>query len=449
MDSRGSEGRALRSPRIMARATSHRAPPCEHVRYTILRSAATSGVFIARLLADDRRLAIASIATLLSLAAVGSVAAQGQPHALTTLPIGTPRTRSWPRSNVAGAGRHASRRIGRSWSATCSERSRGFRPTRNAVVRSRRHSRLGFGGTQADAARRGRVAIWRRPSANRSPTRWTRFVSAGERRFVARRSPAASSSRCGPALGRADQGTPPVVAEGRARLGWSSSPHLVVVGELYGQTSRRNDPTVRQRAFRNTSGVVDFGETYANASLGRLDVSFGRSWASWIGEDTESIALSANGPLVDRLELGLRWRVAEVRAIIASVNDVTMTPEPRQPCRGHARDPFSSLALRPRPHHQAERSSSSSHVGETILSSRTTGGLDLAYANPVMAYRHHSERHRPRQFRYTQQPRRLRRRRINVRFRRDQLPRPRRTVSRWQTLHPQRREDVDHQRRLR
>ena len=78
------------------------------------------------------------------------------------------------------------------------------------------------------------------------------------------------------------EGTPPAVVEGRARLGWSASPHLVVVGELYAQSSRRNDPAVRQRAFRNTSGLVDFGESYANASLGRLDVSFGRSWAAWM-----------------------------------------------------------------------------------------------------------------------------------------------------------------------
>ena len=182
-----------------------------------------------------------------------------------------------------------------------------------------------------------------------------------------------------------DEGTPPVVADARARIAWSASSKLVAVGEVYGQTSRRNDPTVRQRALRNTSGIVDFGETYINGSLGRLDVSFGRSWAAWLGDDTESIALSANGPLLDRLELGIRWRVAEARAIVASVNDVTMTaaldslaadtPDTRfhRWLYGHVLTikPTDGLGLT---------------LGETLMSSRTTRGFDLAYANPLMAY---------------------------------------------------------------
>jgi len=182
-----------------------------------------------------------------------------------------------------------------------------------------------------------------------------------------------------------DEGTPPVVVEGRARAGWSPSDRLAVVGELYAQTSRRNDPTVRQRALRNTSGVVDFGESYINASLGRLDVSFGRSWAAWLGEGTESLALSANGPLMDRLELGIRWRVAEAKAFVASVNDVTMTaaldslaadtPDTRfhRWLYGHV------LTIKPTDGLELT-------VGETLLSSRTTRGFDLAYANPLMAY---------------------------------------------------------------
>ena len=124
-----------------------------------------------------------------------------------------------------------------------------------------------------------------------------------------------------------DEGTPPFVVDARVRGGWSASNRVALVAEVYGQTSRRNDPTVRQRALRNTSGIVDMGETYVNTALGRLDLSFGRSWAAWLGDDRESMALSANGPLIDRLELGIRWRVAEVRAIVASVNDVTMTAE--------------------------------------------------------------------------------------------------------------------------
>ena len=182
-----------------------------------------------------------------------------------------------------------------------------------------------------------------------------------------------------------EEGTPPVVLDARVRAGWSTSDKLAIVGEVYGQTSRRNDPTVRQRALRNTSGIVDVGEAYLNAALGRLDVSFGRSWAAWLGDDRESMALSANGPLMDRLELGLRWRVAEVRAIIASVNDVTMTAEldsldPGTPDTRFNRWLYGHV-LTIKPNDGLELS-----LGETIQTSRTTGGFDLAYANPVMPY---------------------------------------------------------------
>ena len=180
-----------------------------------------------------------------------------------------------------------------------------------------------------------------------------------------------------------EEGTPPVVADARGRVGWSSSPKLVAVAEVYAQTSRRNDPTVRQRALRNTSGIVDFGESYINAALGRLDVSFGRGWATWLGEGTESLALSANGPLMDRLELGIRWRVAEVRALVGTVNDVAMTAEQdslepgtdvrfRRWLYGHV------LTIKPNDGLELT-------LGETILASRTTSGFDLAYANPLMA----------------------------------------------------------------
>lgn len=182
-----------------------------------------------------------------------------------------------------------------------------------------------------------------------------------------------------------DEGTPPVVADARIRVGWSASPRLVAVGELYAQTSRRNDPTVRQRALRNTSGIVDLGETYINGAVGRLDVSFGRGWAAWLGEGVESLALSANGPLMDRLELGLRWRVAEVRAIIGTVNEVTMSAAIDSLTAGTADTRFRRwlyghvLTIKPNPNLELT-------LGETVLASRTTRGFDLAYANPLMAY---------------------------------------------------------------
>ena len=182
-----------------------------------------------------------------------------------------------------------------------------------------------------------------------------------------------------------DEGTPPLVGDARGRVAWQASPRVVAVGELYGITSRRNDPTVRQRALRNTSGVVDVGESYINAALGRVDLSFGRSWAAWLGDGTESLALSANGPLFDRLEVGLRWRVAEVRAIVASVNDVTMTADLDSLAPGTEDTRFHrwlyGQVLTIRPTDRLEFT-----LGETILTSRTTRGFDLAYANPLAPY---------------------------------------------------------------
>jgi hypothetical protein len=182
-----------------------------------------------------------------------------------------------------------------------------------------------------------------------------------------------------------DEGTPPVVLDARGRVGWAPSDRVVGVAELYAQTSRRNDPTVRQRALRNTSGIVDFGETYINAALGRLDVSFGRGWAAWLGDGTESLALSANRPLKDRRELGNRRRVAEARAIVATVNDVTMTAAADSLAAGTPDTRFRRwlyghvLTIKPTTGLELT-------LGETVLASRTTRGFDLAYANPLMAY---------------------------------------------------------------
>ena len=182
-----------------------------------------------------------------------------------------------------------------------------------------------------------------------------------------------------------EEGTPPVVADARARVAWGGSSRVLAVGEVYGLTSRRNEPSVRQRALRNTSGIVDFGETYINGSLGRVDLSFGRGWAAWMGEGSESLALSANGPLMDRVELGVRWRVAEVRAIVASVNDVTMTSALDSLVTGTPDTRFHRWlyghVLTIKPTERLELT-----LGETLLSSRTTRGFDLAYANPLMAY---------------------------------------------------------------
>ena len=81
-----------------------------------------------------------------------------------------------------------------------------------------------------------------------------------------------------------DEGTPPVVADARVRAGWSASDKLVIVGELYGQTSQRNDPTVRRRAGgrgnRLFSGGRDSRIVRAGYAIGR------RVWAGNPGART-------------------------------------------------------------------------------------------------------------------------------------------------------------------
>ena len=180
-----------------------------------------------------------------------------------------------------------------------------------------------------------------------------------------------------------DEGTPPVVGTARVRARWSGGPRIVAVTEAYAQTQRRNDPTVRSRAFRNTSGVLDFSEAYLAGRLGRLEINFGRSREAWLGEGMESIALSANGPPLDRLTARLRWRSAEARALIASVNGVTMQPALDSLAAGTPATRFHRVlighALMVRPTSRLELT-----LGETLVASRTTRGFDLAYANPLM-----------------------------------------------------------------
>jgi hypothetical protein len=77
--------------------------------------------------------------------------------------------------------------------------------------------------------------------------------------------------------------------------------------------------------------------------------------------------------------------VAEVRAIVASVNDVTMTTSLDSLAAGTPDTRFNRwlyaqvLTIKP-------TSGLELTLGETLLSSRTTHGFDLAYANPLMAY---------------------------------------------------------------
>lgn len=182
-----------------------------------------------------------------------------------------------------------------------------------------------------------------------------------------------------------EDGTPPAVGILRVRGTADGGDRLVGVIEAYGETNRRNDPLVRGRRLRRTSGVVDFSDAYVNGQLGRLVLSLGRAREAWLGDAEESVVLSAHGPPLDRLLATAAWRRVEARAIVASLDDVMLTEEqdslvagtpPTRMYRfliGHA------LAIRP-------LRSLEVTVGETAILTRPTRLLELSYLNPTMVY---------------------------------------------------------------
>lgn len=183
-------------------------------------------------------------------------------------------------------------------------------------------------------------------------------------------------------------GDPPLVARADLRLTWSGSDKVMAVVDAYGQTDRRNDPTVRAKRFRSTSGVIDFAEAYASGKVGPVVLSVGRGREAWIGDagdPAESMALSANGPPLDRISLDASWTRFEFRALVASVNDVILTP-----ALDHTPDSLGSQrwhrmlvahALTFRPSSKLELT-----LGETGLIPRQGGGVALSFANPLMLY---------------------------------------------------------------
>jgi hypothetical protein len=178
------------------------------------------------------------------------------------------------------------------------------------------------------------------------------------------------------------EGDPPVVAEARARVSWGSR-KVYAVAEGMAYTNRRNDPSNRQRALRNTSGAVDFGESYFNIQVARpLTLSFGRSNEAWLDEGRESLVLSAWGPMLDRIALGGRWKRVEARALYGTLSDVDLTPaQDSIAAPAHFYRYVVAHALTMRATRALELT-----LGETAILARGTRTLDLAYANPLMAY---------------------------------------------------------------
>ena len=180
-------------------------------------------------------------------------------------------------------------------------------------------------------------------------------------------------------------GDPSAVGFARLRVTWDGGDRIAAVAEGIAQTDTSNDPLVRARAFRNTAGVFDFTEAYVNARLGRVTLSFGRAREAWLGEGEESSVLSAHGPPLDRFLATARWSRLEIRAIFASIDDVVLTVEQDSlvpgtpPQRLHRMLAGHAFTIRPARGWELT-------LGETALLSRRGGGVDLAFANPLMLY---------------------------------------------------------------
>jgi hypothetical protein len=180
------------------------------------------------------------------------------------------------------------------------------------------------------------------------------------------------------------EGAPSAVGYGLLRVTWDGGDRIVAVAEAIAQTSGRNDPLVRARAFRTTSGFLDFTEAYVNARLGRVALSFGRAREAWLGEGEESTVLSAHGPPLDRFLVTARWSRLEIRALFASIGAVELTVEEdslvpgTRPQRLHRMIAGHAFTFRPTRGWEVT-------LGETALLSRR-GGVDLAFANPLMLY---------------------------------------------------------------
>lgn len=184
---------------------------------------------------------------------------------------------------------------------------------------------------------------------------------------------------------RIEDGTPPAVGVLRVRGTFEGSDRLVAVVEGYGQTHRRNDPQVRGRRLRRTSGVVDFADAYVNGQIGPLVLSIGRAREAWLGDGAESIALSAHGPAYDRLLATAAWRKVEARGVVASLDDIELTPaldslvEGSPPVRSYRWLIAHAVALRP-------IESLEITLGETAVLSRQVRAIQLSYLNPTLIY---------------------------------------------------------------
>ena len=181
------------------------------------------------------------------------------------------------------------------------------------------------------------------------------------------------------------EGDPAVMGIARVRGRYAPTPQTVGVIEAYAQTHARNDPLVRARQLRSTTGVVGISEATFAGAFGPIVLSVGRDREVWYGQGTESLLLSGNAPPLDRIAASLKTGRFEARAIYAMLDDVLLDTLRGELPSGTPSQRFhralAAHALTWRPSRSLEVS-----IGETILISRGSRTLELGYANPLMPY---------------------------------------------------------------
>ena len=180
-------------------------------------------------------------------------------------------------------------------------------------------------------------------------------------------------------------GSPPISGALRVRGRYIPTRAVAAVLEAYGQTHSRNDPTVRARTLRSTSGVVGISEATLNGVVGPVTISFGRDRETWMGPGIESIVLSAQGPPLDRLMASLSTEHFEARALYGMLDDVVLDESRGELPVGTPSQRFhrsiAAHALTWMPTEGVEIT-----AGETVLLSRGSRTIELGYANPLMPY---------------------------------------------------------------
>jgi hypothetical protein len=182
-----------------------------------------------------------------------------------------------------------------------------------------------------------------------------------------------------------DDGTPPLVAELQPRVTWGDGHHVVVVIAGYVESSGRNDPTVPADQWEHNRVAADLNDTYISAGAGAFTVTFGRGHEAWLGSDSDSYALSANGPPIDRLAFGFRTTHFEGRSYYGLLNDVTLDSAQDGLAAGiqplHFYRWLAAHQITWRPDRVLELT-----IGETSVTSRGNRAPDLQYLNPFVPY---------------------------------------------------------------